>query len=73
MPALPDTATFAPPVRGPLQRPRAHPQHPSPTRDGLALEIMTAKEIGYHNLRFGIDTPYWMVPLGWGEYAPLVG
>lgn len=53
--------------------PPARPQHPSPIVDGLRLEVMTGRELAYHDHRFGIDVPYLMLPLGWGEWSPLVG
>jgi hypothetical protein len=53
--------------------PHARPAHPSPTVDGLRLEVESARELGYHGQRFGIDVPYLMLPLGWGEWSPLVG
>lgn len=72
MPALDDSNSLLP-IRAFPGTPRARPAHPSPTHDGLRLEAESAREVGYHNLRFGIDVPYLMVPLGWGEWAPLVG
>jgi hypothetical protein len=69
MPPLPDSQR---PVAAALGVPRARPAHPSPTRDGLRLEAMSAKEIGWWGNRFGIDIPYLMVPTGWGEWEPLV-
>lgn len=70
MPPLTDRTVA--PIQGPSLTPRAHPGHPSPTRDGLLLEVLSVREVGYHGRRFAIDTPYWIVPLGWGEWAPLV-
>jgi hypothetical protein len=69
MPALPDQD---PMILAAANQPKARPQHPSPLLDGLALEVMSGKEIGYHGQIFGVDVPYLMVPLGWGELAPLV-
>lgn len=72
MPALSDTNEISPPITRYPATPRARPIHPSPTVDGLALEVMSGKEIGYHGQRFGIDRPYLMVQSGWGEWLPLV-
>lgn len=69
MPALDDGL---PVIQGPSMTPPARPAHPSPKRDGLRLEVMSAKEIGYHGAIFGVDTPYWMVPTGFGEWIPLI-
>lgn len=52
---------------------RSAPVHPSPSRDQLRLERMSDKEILWWGERFGIDTPYLAVPLGWGEWSPLYG
>jgi hypothetical protein len=61
-----------PAIQSPTLVPRGRPMHPSPSRDGLRLEVMSAKEIGYWNHRFGIDTPYLIVPTGFGEWLPLI-
>lgn len=47
--------------------------HPSPLVDGLRLEVMSDREIGYWGHRFGIDTPYFYTFTGWGEIIPLIG
>lgn len=52
---------------------RARPVHPSPMIDGLRLEVLSPREIAWWGRRFGIDTPYVMVPTGWGEWVPLFG
>lgn len=64
MPALDDPA----PILG--SAPFYHPAHPSPSRDGLRLEVMSPKEIAYHGHIFGVDIPYLMWPTGWGEFIP---
>jgi hypothetical protein len=46
--------------------------HPSPRHTALRLERKSIKEQGWWGLRFGIDTPYFAYPLGWGEWAPLL-
>ena len=78
MPTLPDQFQD-PPVANALHsgmapngKPIARPNHPSPSRDGLALEVFSDKELGYHDQIFGVDTPYWYEPAGWGEWLPLI-
>lgn len=70
MPPLPDPDQ---PILSPANQPRARPQHPSPSHDGLGLEVMSGKEIAYHGQVFGVDVPYLIVPLGWGEWDALTG
>jgi hypothetical protein len=50
----------------------ARPAHPSPSIDGLRLEVLSPKEASYWGHVFGVDTPYLMVPTGWGEWIPLI-
>jgi hypothetical protein len=69
MPALTDIDL--PAITG--STPTGHPPHPSPTRDKLTLERMSPRELGYWGQIFGVDTPYLMVPLGWGEWEALTG
>jgi hypothetical protein len=69
MPALEDQDL---PIRAATLVGRAHPVHPSPSQDGLALEIMSNRELAYWGQQFGIDTPYLIVPAGWGEWLPVV-
>lgn len=70
MPPLDGTSSLAP-IRAPSLMPRGRPQHPSPSLDGLRLEVMSAKEIGYHGHIFGVDVPYLMVFSGFGEVIPV--
>lgn len=69
MPALPDRDE---PIVGPSVVPPARAQHPSPLIDGLRLEVMSIREAGYFGHVFGVDTPYLMLPTGWGEWIPLI-
>lgn len=71
MPALDDDDQQAPILPAVLV-PKARAQHPSPIIDGLRLEAISPKEAGYLGHVFGVDTPYLMVPTGWGEWIPLI-
>lgn len=39
----------------------------------LRLERLSPREQVSLGHRFGIDTPYYAVPLGWGEWTPAYG
>jgi hypothetical protein len=67
MPALDDSASIDP--IGPLVGVRARPVNPSPRYDGLRLEVISVKQAGYLGHIFGVDTPLYEVPMGWGEWA----
>ncbi len=69
MPALDDGGTL---IYPPSMMPPGRPVHPSPSLDGLRLEVKTARELAYYGHVWGIDTPYLMVPTGFGEYIPLI-
>lgn len=71
MPAVDDSGSLQP-IMPAVAVPRAHPQHPSPTVDGLRLEGLSVKEAGYHGQVFGVDTPYVFAFTGWGEIVPLI-
>jgi hypothetical protein len=50
------------------------PRPPRPNRRwGLRLEAKSAREQLWWGRRWGIDLPYIAYPLGFGEWAPLVG
>jgi hypothetical protein len=38
-----------------------------------SLEVLSATERTWWGNRFGIDTPYYATPAGWGEWIPLFG
>ncbi len=60
------------PIQSPSLSPTYHPVHPSPTLNGLRLEGMSSKEVGYHGHIWGVDTPYLFVFSGFGEVIPLI-
>jgi hypothetical protein len=75
MPPLIDPPPVAPGVLGgsqDLTERLPRPVHPN-RRWGLRLEAKSPREQLWWGRRWGIDTPYLAYPLGFGEWAPLVG
>ena len=70
MPPLPISD---PPIASALASPPARPLHPSPAISLRGAEQLSGKEAGWWDHRFGLDTAYFAVPLGFGEWAPLYG
>ncbi len=68
MPPLPDPQ---PTILRAVPAPSALRAAPSPSRDGLALEVLTAREIGYLGQIVGIDIPLIEVESGWGDVVTI--
>lgn len=69
--SAPPSASFESHATDRLGRPQ---QFPAPWPGMPAgLETMSMAELGWWGQRFGVDTPYYATPTGWGEWIPLYG
>lgn len=67
MPPLPNCEISRDPFAGFHYQP-----HVSPRNTKMRAERLSPRERGYWGSRFGLDTPYYATPSGFGEWIPLV-